>query len=98
PNPLTWGDLQRLMEHLIKPYAKDNPQLTGALWRIRSDRMPISYGRDDIELFARETAATLPPGGEAQFRAWAAGEMKEKYDAWWHQKRAQFHTKLVELL
>lgn len=97
-NPRTWEDLKKLMDHLIKPYVKDNPQLTGALWRIRCNRLPISYGPEDIKLFCRETGATLPPGGDAQWAAWAAGEMKVKYEDWWHGKRAQFHAKLVELL
>src|SRR6185436_2442453 len=97
-NPLTWEDLKKLMDHLIKPYVRDNPQLTGALWRIRCDRMPISYGKADLELFARETNTPLPPGGEGQWSAWAAGEMKAKYDDWWHQKRADFHKKIAALL
>jgi len=97
-NPLAWDDLKYLMDHLIKPYVKDNPQLTGALWRIREDRMPISYGPADIAMFAKETDTKLPPGGEAQAAAWAAGEMKARYDDWWHEKRAKFHIKLVDLL
>ena len=97
-NPLTWEDLKKFMDHLIKPYVADNPQLTGALWRIRCDRMPISYGKADLELFAKETNTKLPPGGAAQWATWASTEMKAKYDAWWHQKRAQFHAKLVDLL
>lgn len=97
-NPMTWDDLQKFMDHLIKPYTQDNPQLTGVLWRIRCDRMPISYGPADIQLFAKETGATLPRGGDAQWAAWAAGEMRTKYDDWWHQKRADFHTKLAKLL
>lgn len=96
-NPLTWEDLKKLMDHMIKPYAKDNPQLTGALWRIRCNRMPISYGKSDIELFSKETGTPLPGGGEAQWAAWAAGDMKSKYDDWWHLKRAQFHIRLAEL-
>ena len=97
-NPLTWDDLKKLMDHLVQPYAKDNPQLAGVLWRIRSSRMPISYGPADLQLFAQETSTPLPPGGEAQWAAWAAGVMKAKYDDWWHRKRAQFHARLVELL
>jgi hypothetical protein len=97
-NPLTWEDLKKLMEHLIKPYARDNPQLAGALWRIRCDRMPISYGKADVAPFAEETNTPLPAGGEVQAAVWAAGEMKAKYDAWWHEKRAQFHMQLAELL
>jgi hypothetical protein len=97
-HPATWDDLQKLMDVLIKPYAKDNPQMTGALWRIRSDRMQISYGRADLELFSKETNTPLPAGGYEQMAAWASGEMKTKYDGWWHQKRADFHKKLVALL
>ena len=97
-NPATWDDLQKLMDHLIKPYVKDNPQMTGALWRIRENRMPISYSKADIEMFAKETNTSVPPGSEQDLTAWAAGAMKEKYDDWWHQKRAQFHARLVELL
>ncbi|MGI5869521.1 MAG: hypothetical protein ACOX9C_08790 [Kiritimatiellia bacterium] len=97
-NPLTWDDLKTFMDHLVKPYAKDNPQLTGVLWRIRCDRMRISYGKADLELFARETGTPLPPGREAQWAAWAAGEGKAQYDGWWHKKRAAFHARLSELL
>jgi len=97
-NPLTWDDLKKLMDHLIKPYVKDNPQLTGVLWRIRCDRMPISYGAADLQLFSKETNTPLPAGSEAQWAAWAAGEMRAKYDDWWHQKRADFHIRLAKLL
>ncbi len=97
-NPLTWDDLKKLMDHMIKPYVQDNPQLAGVLWRIRCDRVPISYGPADLELFSKETNTPLPPGGDAQRAAWAAGEMKTKYDDWWHQKRTQFHARLAELL
>jgi hypothetical protein len=97
-NPLAWDDLQKLMDHLIKPYVKDNPQLTGALWRIRCDRLPISYGKADLEMFSKETNTPLPPGSEGQWAAWAAGEMRAKYDDWWHRKRADFHIKLAKLL
>ena len=96
--PATWDDLQKLMDHLIKPYVKDNPQLAGALWRIREDRMPISYSTFDLTLFAKETGK-LPPGSEAKQRAWASsGAGRESYDAWWLRKRAEFHGKLAALL
>ncbi|MES2310147.1 MAG: beta galactosidase jelly roll domain-containing protein, partial [Verrucomicrobiota bacterium] len=87
-NPLTRDDFQKLMDHAIKPYVKDHPQLTGILWRIRSDRVPISYGPEDIKLFSKETGIPIPPGGAGQWSAWAASEMRVKYDDWWHQKRA----------
>ena len=97
-NPLTWDDLEKFIDHLVKPYVKDNPQLTGVLWRIRCDRMRISYGKADLELFAKETGIALPPGREAQWAAWAAGEGKAQYDDWWHKKRAAFHARLSALL
>ncbi|PTY03043.1 hypothetical protein DB346_07255 [Verrucomicrobia bacterium LW23] len=97
-HPATWDDAKKLMDHLIKPYVQDNPQLTGALWRIRCDRMPISYGKADLELFAKETNTKLPPGGDAQRAVWAQSEGRAQYDAWWHQKRADFHARLVGLL
>jgi len=97
--PATWDDLQKLMDHLIKPYVKDNPQLTGVLWRIRQDRMPISYSKFDLDLFAKETGK-LPPGSEEEQRAWAStsGAGRVQYDAWWLEKRAQFHGRLAALL
>ncbi len=96
--PATWDDLQKLMVHMIKPYANDNPQMTGALWRSREDRMQISYGKFDLDLFARETG-TILPGSETEQRAWASdGAGREQYDSWWLKKRAQFHGKLAALL
>lgn len=97
-HPATWDDTKKLMDHLIKPYTKDNPQLVGALWRIRSTRMPISYGKADVELFCKETNTPLPAGGENNYGVWASGEGKAKYDEWWHKKRAEFHAKMAELL
>jgi len=95
--PATGDDLKKLLDHLIKPHVKDNPQLTGVLWRIRQDRMPISYSKFDLELFAQETGK-LPAGPEAEQRAWATGKGRGHYEAWWHEKRAQFHGKLAALL
>jgi hypothetical protein len=97
-HPATWEDLETFMDHLVKPYVKDNPQLTGVLWRIRCFRMPISYGPEDIKLFCKETGTPLPAGAYEQWAAWATGEGKAEYDSWWHRKRADFHAKLVKLL
>lgn len=96
--PEAWDDLHVLMDHLFKDQVAGNPQLGGALWRIRCDRMPISYGPSDLALFAQETGTALPAGGQAQAVGWAAGAMKPAYDAWWHLKRAQFHARLEDLL
>lgn len=96
--PATWDDYQKYLDTQIKPFIKDNPQMTGILWRIRCDRLPVSYSKYDIELFSKETGTPLPKGGEALWGAWASGDMKVKYDNWWHQKRADFHAKVAELL
>lgn len=97
-HPATWEDLKKYLDHTIKPYVNDNPQLTGVLWRIRCFRMPISYGKSDLELFSKETGVALPPGSLAQWAAWANGEGKTQYDDWWHKKRMEFHARTVELL
>jgi fibronectin type 3 domain-containing protein len=99
-NQATWNDLKVFMDSLLKPNVAANPQLTGALWRIRSDRMQISYGPDDIALFCSETATTPPPGlTNAQLAAWASsGEVGVAYGNWWQGKRAAFHQQLVNLM
>jgi hypothetical protein len=97
-NPATTDDIQKLMDHLIKPYVKDNPQLTGALWRSRCDRMQISYAKYDLDLYATDKG-DLPAGSEAEQRAWAStGAGKAAYDDWWLEKRAQFHAKVEAML
>lgn len=97
-HPAVWDDLQKYVDNLFKTYAADNPQLTGMLWRIRCARMPISYGKADLELFAKETGTALPAGGDQQRAIWATTEGRSQYDAWWHQKRTDFHIRLVKLL
>jgi hypothetical protein len=98
-HPDTLEDLSKLLDHLIKPYVKDNPQLSGILWRNRSNRMPISFSPYDIRLFAGETGATVPQGSDARLASWASsGAQKIPYENWWHQKREEFQSKLVDRL
>ena len=98
-NPLTWTDLSRTVDSYFKPYVKDNPQLTGMLWRIRCDRMQISYTRSDVELFCQETNTPMPDLAGKAISMWASsGDIGAKYAEWWHQKREQFHAKLVAQL
>ena len=98
-HPATWADLQRTIDGYFKPFVADNPQLTGMLWRIRSDRMQISYSRGDVEMFCKETGVALPSGTNRELAAWASdGDIAPKYVDWWHQKRAQLHLKLAALL
>jgi hypothetical protein len=100
-NSATFADLKIFMDSFIKPYAATNPQLIGALWRIRSDRMQISYGRDDVALFCKETGAACPSGSTnaQQVAEWASTEVVgPNYATWWHGKRRDFHQQLVNLL
>jgi hypothetical protein len=96
----TWADLAAFIDSLINPYAAAHPQLKGALWRIRSDRIQPSYGPADVALFCAETGTAKPSGlSDAQQAAWAAtGEVGEAYSTWWQGKRAAFHQQLVALL
>lgn len=88
-HPAAWEDLRRTLDALLLPGA-DNPRLKGIHWRIRSNRLPISYGEADIRRFSAETGTPLPGGRYEQWAAWASGEAKEAYDTWWHGKRADF--------
>lgn len=99
-DPATFADLRNFMDSFIKPYTATNPQLIGALWRIRSDRMQISYGPRDVALFCKETGATPPPAStDAELAKWAStGALAADYTNWWHEKRRDFHQKLVNLL
>jgi hypothetical protein len=102
-NPATFTDLKAYLDSFIKPYAASNPQLKGALWRIRSDRMQISYGRDDVTMFSNETGTPLPSGfatyTPAQVGAWTStGTIGAAYSTWWQGKRRDFDQQVVNLL
>lgn len=97
-DPATWEDFKRYLDAQFLPFVKDNPQLLGFHWRIRSDRMRISYGSEDLARYTRETGAKMPPGRYAQHTAYVTGVGREGYDAWWHQKRAAFHDRTAKLL
>ena len=96
--PAVFDDMSKLIEHLVKPYAQDNPQLTGILWRIRCDRLPISYGPADLQLYASETGTTVPGTSDAEKASWASGAGKDAYDTWWQKKREAFHVKIADQL
>ena len=91
-NPATLTDFKVLMDHLFKGHVADNPQLAGMLWRIRYDRLPISYGKDDIAMYNAET------GGSLSFPITNTNSVKKEYANWWHQKRRDFHAQVVEAL
>ena len=102
-DPATFADLKAYLDSFIKPYAASNPQLKGALWRIRSDRMQISYGQNDVTMFSTETSTPLPSGfasyTPAQVSAWAStGTIGAAYSTWWQGKRRDFDQQVVNLL
>lgn len=99
-HPATYDDLKNFLDSLIKPFAVSNPQLKGVLWRVRSDRMQISYGPGDVALFCKETGMASPTAfDKAQLAKWAStGKVGADYATWWHGKRRDFHYRLVSLL
>ncbi len=99
-NAATYTDMKKFLDSFIKPYTATNPQLTGALWRVREDRMPISYSSADIDIYCADTGTTKPTGyTAAQLAAWAStGTNGAAYATWWHGKRADFHHQLVTLM
>lgn len=98
-HPKTLEDLKPLLDHLFVPYLKNNPQLSGVLWRIRSERMPISYSEWDVKLFARETGTSVPLLAADSLAKWiSSGPLREAYETWWHTKRKDFHEKIAQQL
>ena len=97
-DPAAWEDFKTYLDAQFLPFANDNPQLLGFHWRIRCDRMRISYGSADLARYAEETGEKMPPGRYAQHAAYVTGAGREKYDAWWHAKRAAFHDRTAKLL
>ncbi|MDR1585564.1 MAG: hypothetical protein LBS07_05265, partial [Prevotellaceae bacterium] len=98
--PAVYDDFKVLLDFLIKENIEEYPQIKGALWRIRCDRMPVSYSEYDISLFSEETGINPPSGLSSEESAkWAStGETGTKYTDWWHKKRAEFHAQLGDLV
>lgn len=97
-DPATWEDFKRYLDAQFLPFVKDNPQFLGFHWRIRSDRMRISYGPADLLRYTEETGTKFPAGRYAQHAAYVTGVGREAYDDWWHRKRAAFHDRTAKLL
>jgi hypothetical protein len=92
-DPLTFEDMKLYVDHLFKPNVNENPQLTGMLWRIRCDMMPISYSDTDVALYNSEMGTSVTRSTLSSISS-----EKNKYADWWHLKRRDFHAKLVDLL
>ncbi|GAT35432.1 glycosyl hydrolases family 2, sugar binding domain [Terrimicrobium sacchariphilum] len=89
-----------ILNQVVGKNIKNNPQLGGILFRIRSDRLPISYGPSDVAQYARDTGDNPPAGLEGEaLSKWASDpERQGKYGEWWQGKRRDFHAKIVEQL
>jgi hypothetical protein len=101
-NPATFAEMKAFLDSFIKPYTVTYPNLKGVLWRVRQDRMQISYGAADAMLFSADTGTPLPNGFStftpAQVANWSSVSKGPAYADWWHGKRRDFHQKLVNLL
>jgi hypothetical protein len=98
--PAVFDEFKVLLDFLIGKNIGEYPQIKGALWRIRCDRMPISYSQYDVNLFSEETNILVPENLSAvQLAEWAStGDIGIQYADWWHKKRAEFHSRLGSLM
>jgi hypothetical protein len=101
-NRSTYLELKAFFDSFVAPYAASNPQFKGVFWRLRSDRMQISYGAADATLFSNDTGTPLPAGfgtmTAAQVATWCSVTIAAPYTDWWHGKRRDFHQSLITLL
>jgi hypothetical protein len=98
--PVTFQEFSAILQETVGDRIKNNPQIAGIMFRIRSHRLPMSFSRFDIEMFSRETGRKPPEGLDDKALAqWASGgPVKGEYAAWWHAKRRDFHEKIVAQL
>ena len=102
-DPATFTDFKAYLDGLVRPYVASNPQFRGVVWRVRQDRMQISYSREDIARFARESSISPPDHLEkltpTEAAEWATTPpVAPLYVAWWQKQRADFHQKVARLL
>lgn len=98
--PVTFKEFADILQQTVGDRIKDNPQIAGIMFRIRCQRLPISFSRFDIDMFAKETGKNPPEGLDDKALAqWASGgEVKAEYATWWHGKRRDFHKKILDRL
>jgi hypothetical protein len=97
-HPAAWTEMEMLLDELVGAWIGTYPQISGVLWRMRSDRIKVSYGIADIALFCRETGTPVPAGdGKAQAK-WASGKMGAVYNEWWRGKHRDFLVRMRDKL
>lgn len=97
-HPATLEEFRQVMHEIVGREIEGYPNLGGMLWRMRSDRVKVSYGRHDVELFCRETGREMPEGDAAAIARWASRTVAEDYHEWWHAKRRDFQVQLRDIL
>ncbi len=97
-HPATWEDVKVLIDEVVGKNIAKYPNLGGILWRMRSDRVKCSYGKQDVEMFCKETGREMPKGDDAAVAKWASVTMAKEYQDWWQGKRRDFHVKIRDHL
>ncbi len=95
--PMVFQEFSTILKQVIGDFIPKNPQIAGILFRIRSDRLPISYSRYDIEMFSKETRTDIPPDlNDVALANWASsGPVAKAYEEWWQAKRRDFHRSIL---
>ncbi|MBN8525124.1 MAG: beta galactosidase jelly roll domain-containing protein [Planctomycetes bacterium] len=99
--PAILDEWKTILNEVITSRIGENPQLGGVLWRIRSDRLPISYGLPAVRRFIAETGQKpdQAPTSDKEAAAFATSEpVKAAYEAWWHAVRRDFHRTLAQTM
>jgi len=97
-HPATLEEFRKVIHEVVGREIEEYPNLGGMLWRMRSDRMKVSYGQHDVEMFCRETGRDMPGGNAAEIARWASREVGGEYHRWWHGKRRDFQVQLRDIL
>ena len=99
----TWLEFKQLIDELIrKPIEAGNSQIKGLHWRMRNDRLVISYAQANVERFARETGTAIPAkvaGDQVLLAGWASkAPVAKAYEDWWHLQRRAFLERIRDEL
>lgn len=98
--PIVTQEITALFQEIVGANISKNPQIGGVMFRIRSDRLPISFSRFDVEMFSKETKTEIPADlDDTALAKWASsGPVGKSYVSWWHGKRRDFHQGLTKAL
>ncbi|MBN2712837.1 MAG: hypothetical protein JXR97_10465, partial [Planctomycetes bacterium] len=97
-HPDTWKEMETLLDDMVGSKIEKYPHIKGLLWRMRNERITCSYGKQDVEMFCKETGNTMPEGDAKKIAQWASKKMKNEYHMWWYGKRRDFLIKMRDKL